>query len=90
MADMEYMGHNLAHMTSGLPMFVTTKSMAYCAHPDDAKAENVQLHVNNFWRSQLAVIGVEGMPTDIGSAGNCLYKSMKFRCSMRIPPRISA
>ena len=30
------------------------------------------------------------MPTDIGSAGNCLYKSMKFRCSMRIPPGLPA
>lgn len=32
---------------------------------------------------------MEGLPADINSAGNCLYKSMKFRLSMRIPPGIS-
>ena len=30
------------------------------------------------------------MPTDVSSAGNVIYKGMKFRCSMRIPPRLSA
>jgi len=42
------------------------------------------------WRSQLAVIGVEGLPTDIASAGNVIYKGMKFRCSMRIPAHLSS
>jgi hypothetical protein len=87
---MDYMGNNLDHMTKGLPMFDSTKSMAYCANPTDSKKENIQLHINNFWRSQLAVIGIEGLPTNIASAGNVIYKDMKFRCSMRIPPQLSS
>lgn len=84
------MGNNLDHMTKGLPMFDSTKSMAYQANPDDTKKENIQLHINNFWRSQLAVIGIEGLPTSIASAGNVIYKDIKFRCSMRIPPQLSS
>ena len=42
--------------------------------------------INNHWKSQLTVLGVEGLPADIASAGNVLYKEMKFRCSLRIPP----
>lgn len=30
------------------------------------------------------------MPTSIASAGNVIYKDMKFRCSMRIPPQLSS
>ena len=30
------------------------------------------------------------MPTDVNSAGNVIYKGMRFRCSMRIPPHMSA
>jgi acetylornithine deacetylase/succinyl-diaminopimelate desuccinylase-like protein len=30
------------------------------------------------------------MPLNIASAGNVLYKQMKFRCSMRIPPGLSS
>ena len=88
--DMDYMGNNLAHMTKGLPMFDSTKSMAYYANPTDPKKENIQLHINNFWRSQLAVIGIEGLPTNIASAGNVIYKDIKFRCSLRIPPQLSS
>lgn len=33
---------------------------------------------------------MEGLPADIASAGNVIYKGMKFRMSMRIPPRISS
>lgn len=84
------MGENLEHLTKGLPMFDSTKSMAYETNKEDSIAENVVLHKNNFWRSQLAVIGVEGLPTDIASAGNVIYKSMKFRMSLRIPPRLSS
>jgi len=41
MEDMEYMGNNLEHMTKGLPMFDTTKSIAHSKFPDDAKKENI-------------------------------------------------
>lgn len=39
--DMDYMGNNLDHMTKGLPMFDSTKSMAYLGNPTDPKKENV-------------------------------------------------
>lgn len=90
LAEVTYMGENLEHLGQSLPLLDTTKSMAHSQSAGDAKKENVQLHINSFWRSQLAVIGVEGVPTDINSAGNVIYKDMKFRCSMRIPPHISA
>lgn len=46
--------------------------------------------MNQCWRTQLAVIGIEGLPTDIASAGNVIYKGMKFRCSMRIPAHLKS
>ena len=73
---MDYMGQNLDHMTKGLPMFDSTKSMAFYNNPTDPLAENTQLHINNFWRSQLAVIGIEGLPTNIASAGNVIYRDI--------------
>lgn len=62
--------------------------MAYLANSTDEKAENVQLFKNNAWRTQLAVIGIEGLPSDLSAAGNAIYKGLKFRCSMRIPPHL--
>ena len=88
--EVTYMGENLEHLSQSFPLLETTKSMAYHASGGDTKKENVQLHINSFWRSQLSIIGIEGLPTDINSAGNVIYKEMKLRCSMRIPPRISA
>lgn len=75
-------------MAKGLPMFDTTKSIAKKANPDDDKAENVQLFKNNSWRSQISVIGIEGLPSNLSAAGNAIYKGIKFRCSMRIPPHL--
>ena len=39
--DMDYMGNNLDHMTKGLPMFDSTKSMAFKQNSADPKKENV-------------------------------------------------
>ena len=50
--------------------------------------EILQLLKNNFWRSQLAVIGIEGLPANLSSAGNTLYKQLKYRLSMRLPPNL--
>ena len=71
-------------------MLAGTKTIAANEHPDDSIKENVQLILNQCWRSQISVIGVEGLPTDIASAGNVIYKGMKFRCSMRIPAHLSS
>lgn len=88
--EMQYLGETLDYMPEGLPMFDSTDSMAKAISGGDKITENVRLHLNNFWRSQLAVIGVEGLPTKIESAGNVIYKDMKFRCSMRIPPNLDS
>jgi hypothetical protein len=88
--ELKFMGDNLEFMPIGLPMFDSTKSMAFKNSGGDQKAENTQLHTNAFWRSQLAVIGIEGLPTSIASAGNVIYKELKFRCSMRLPPGLKS
>ena len=49
--ELKHLGENIEHLTEGLPMFNTTKSMAYALNSTDAKAENVQLFINNCWRS---------------------------------------
>ena len=48
----------------------------------------MQLLKNNFWRSQLAVIGIEGLPANLSSAGNTLYKQLKYRLSLRLAPNL--
>ena len=51
----------------------------------DAK-ENLELHLNNWWRPQLTVIGMEGLPTNLSMAGNAIIKDLKLRLSMRLAP----
>jgi len=51
----------------------------------DAK-ENLELHLNNWWRPQLSVIGMQGLPTDLAMAGNAIVKELKLRLSMRLAP----
>lgn len=48
---MKVLGETNEHMTKGLPMFEQTKSMAFAANAADPVAENVQLFMNNAWRS---------------------------------------
>lgn len=63
-----------------------TKSIEFMhASAPDCK-ENYELHLNNWWRPCLQVIGIEGMPTNIENAGNVIYKELKFRMSMRLAP----
>lgn len=52
---------------------------------EDAK-ENLELHLNNWWRPQLSVIGMEGLPTNLAMAGNAIVKDLKLRLSMRLAP----
>jgi acetylornithine deacetylase/succinyl-diaminopimelate desuccinylase-like protein len=56
--EVKYMGEKLEHMTSGLPFLADTKSVAFNQNPNDPIAENIELAKNNFWRSQIAVIGI--------------------------------
>ena len=39
-----------------------------------------------WWRPTLTVIGIEGLPSDLNSAGNVVYKEITYRLSMRTAP----
>jgi hypothetical protein len=49
--------------------------------------ENFEIIINNNWRPTLSVIGFEGLPT-LAKAGNVVYKELKLRCSLRLPPTL--
>lgn len=51
--------------------------------------EKYQLYLNNFWKPSLSVIGFDGLPT-LEKAGNTLYKEMKCKVSIRLPPSLNA
>jgi len=42
--------------------------------------------LNNWWRPQLTIIGMEGLPTNLSMAGNAIVRDLKLRCSMRLAP----
>ena len=73
-------------LTEGLPMHPGVQHQA-CRHTGqpDSK-ENLELHLNNWWRPQLTVIGMEGLPTNLNMAGNAIVRDLKLRCSMRLAP----
>ena len=62
--------HTLAHKYADAP---------------DAK-EKLELYLNTWWRPQLTLIGIEGLPNNLSLAGNVVVKSLKFRMSMRLAP----
>lgn len=51
--------------------------------------ENFQQMINNYWTSTLSVTGFEGLPP-FDRAGNVVYKELKMRCSLRLPPGLTA
>ena len=70
-----------------LPILSTLHSQAHkCAH----HAEPYQLLLNNFWKPTLSVIGFEGLPTNLSQAGNVVYKTLKLRVSLRLPPTLDS
>ena len=73
-------------LSEGLPILPGVKNQAskHSGQPD-AK-ENLELHLNNWWRPQLSVIGIEGLPSNLAMAGNAIVKDLKLRCSMRLAP----
>jgi hypothetical protein len=73
-------------LTEGLPLLATTKNVASKYHGEPDAKENLELHLNNWWRPQLTVIGIEGLPSNLSMAGNAIVKELKFRCSMRLAP----
>jgi len=51
--------------------------------------ELTELVLNRTWRPQLAVIGIDGLPTP-GNAGNVLLPSTVAKLSLRLPPTLDA
>ena len=48
--------------------------------------EKLEMNLNEWWRPALTVIGIEGLPLDIQTAGNVSYNYIKYRMSLRTPP----
>ena len=49
-----------------------------------------ELLLNRTWRSQLAVIGIQGLPTAPESAGNVMLPYTRMKLSMRLPPTLDS
>lgn len=64
-------------------MLETTHNLA-CRHGDDYK---YQLYLQNFWKPTLSVIGFDGLPS-VEAAGNVLYKELRCKVSIRMPPTL--
>lgn len=77
---------NFPLMTTGLPLLPETKHVAYKHIGKPDSIENLELHLNNWWRPQLSVIGMKGLPTDLSMAGNAIVKELTLRVSMRLAP----
>ena len=48
--------------------------------------EALDCMLNMFWRPQLTIIGLEGLPSNISKSGNVVTDKIKVRCSVRIAP----
>jgi hypothetical protein len=70
-------------LSKSLPMLSQVKSIGF----EKGEEENFELLLNNFWRPTLSVIGFEGLP-NFSKAGNVIYKELKLRCSLRLPPTL--
>ena len=44
------------------------------------------MHLANWWKPSLSIIGVAGMPNNLAQAGNVIYKDLTLRCSVRLAP----
>jgi acetylornithine deacetylase/succinyl-diaminopimelate desuccinylase-like protein len=49
-----------------------------------------ELLLNNAWRPQLAVTGIQGLPEKPESAGNVMLPYTRFKISLRLPPTLDA
>ena len=48
--------------------------------------EKLEMYLGQWWKPTLSVIGIEGLPTDLNTAGNVVYKQLKYRMSVRTAP----
>jgi len=49
-----------------------------------------ELLLNNTWRSQLSITGMQGLPNNPQSAGNVMLPNTRFKISMRLPPTLDS
>jgi len=63
---------------------VSTTAMKHQGAAD--AAEKLHMNLKEWWKPALAVIGIEGLPTDLATAGNVVYKQLKYRLSVRTAP----
>jgi acetylornithine deacetylase/succinyl-diaminopimelate desuccinylase-like protein len=64
------------------------KNFCMCKGVKPVSDDIEELYLNNLWRSQLEIIGQEGIP-DKNVSGNVLRPFTTLRCSLRIPPTIT-
>jgi hypothetical protein len=74
-------------MSQMLPIQDGLKSIAYYMPSEE---ENYHLILNSTWVPQLTVTGLEDIPSNLSDASNSIKKSVTIRCSMRLPPTLSA
>ena len=44
------------------------------------------MNLSQWWKPTLTVIGINGLPSDLNSAGNVVYKELTFKISIRTGP----
>ena len=72
-------------ISKSMPILPTVKSVAFM-HGDDEGYEQL---LNNFWRPTLSVTSFEGLP-NFANAGNTVYKELKLKVSVRLPPTLNS
>ncbi|MDR0454828.1 MAG: M20/M25/M40 family metallo-hydrolase [Deferribacteraceae bacterium] len=55
-----------------------------------ADTDITELLLNNTWRAQLSVTGIQGLPVSHESAGNVLLPYTRVKLSLRLPPVMNA
>jgi acetylornithine deacetylase/succinyl-diaminopimelate desuccinylase-like protein len=76
------------HAASALGDAVYTK-FPFVSGMSPAGDEMTELVLNRTWRPQLAVIGIDGLPSP-GDAGNVLLPHTRVQLSLRLPPTLDA
>lgn len=78
----------LPSMLKLLPANDALKSIAHESQSE--QQEKYELIVNSTWLPQLTVTGLEGLPSNLSDASNSIKRSITVRCSLRLPPTLSA
>jgi hypothetical protein len=81
------LARNYPLLSKGLPLLpTTTAAVGDSKSFENKEEENLAMHLANWWKPSLTVIGSAGLPSDLAKAGNVIYKDMTLRCSIRLAP----